>query len=64
MGEQLNPTRTLRPVRSRPRRPAMAEAAVLLEGTTLLQHWGESGVVTGGVLVRPMGVAAARVCPE
>jgi hypothetical protein len=42
----------------------MAEAAVLLDGTTLLQHWGELGVVTGGELVRPMGVAAARVCPE
>ena len=58
IGEQLKPTRTSRPVRSRPRRPATAEAAVLLDGTTLLQHWLEVGGVTGGVVV---GMAAARV---
>jgi hypothetical protein len=61
MGEQLKPTGTLRPVRSRPRRAATAEAALLLEDWTLEQHWGEVGGVTGGVLV---GMAAARVCKE
>jgi hypothetical protein len=47
MGEQLNPMGTLRPVRSRPRRAATAEAAVLEEETTLLQHCGEVGGVIG-----------------
>jgi len=59
MGEQPNPTGTLRPLRSRPRRPATAETALLLEDCTLLQHWFELGVVTGGVV---FGMAAARVC--
>ena len=63
MGLQLNPTSTSRPVRSRPRRPATAEAAVLEEGTTLLQHCGELGGVTGGGGV-PVGMAAARICDE
>jgi hypothetical protein len=58
MGEQLNPMGTLRPVRSRPRRAARTEAALLLEETTLEQHWGEVGGVTVGVA---FGMAAARV---
>jgi hypothetical protein len=58
MGEQLRPTGTLRPVRSRPRMAATAETAELLESWTLLQHWGEVGQVTGGGGVP---VAAARV---
>jgi hypothetical protein len=57
MGEQLNPTGTSRPVRSRPRRAATAEAAVLEEETTLLQHCGKVGGVTGGV---SQGMAAAK----
>ncbi len=61
MGEQLNPMGTARPVRSRPRRAATAEAAALLEGTTLEQHWLEVGGVTGGVV---HGLAAARVWNE
>jgi hypothetical protein len=60
MGEQLSPTSTSRPVRSRPRRAATAEAAVLEEGTVLAQHCGEVGGVTGGGGV-PHGMAAARV---
>jgi hypothetical protein len=60
MGEQLRPTSTRRPVRSRPTRAAAAEAAALLAGTTLAQHCGESGVVTGGGGV-PLGMAAARI---
>ena len=48
MGEQLNPTGTSRPVRSRPRRPATAETALLVEDRTLVQHWEEVGGVTGG----------------
>jgi hypothetical protein len=60
MGLQLNPTGTSRPVRSRPMRDAASEAALLLEGTTLEQHWGELGGVTGGGVV-PLGMAAARV---
>jgi hypothetical protein len=60
IGEQLRPTSTARPVRSRPRTAATAEAAVLLDGTTLSQHWLEVGVVTGGGGV-PFGMAAARV---
>jgi hypothetical protein len=60
IGEQLKPMGTSRPVRSRPRRAATAEAAVLVEETTLLQHWGEVGGVTGGGGV-PLGMAAARV---
>ena len=59
MGLQLKPTRTSRSERSRPRRAATAEAAALEDGTTLLQHWLEVGVVTGGVV---LGMAAARVC--
>jgi hypothetical protein len=59
MGEQLNPTSTRRPERSRPRSAATADAEASLEGTTLLQHWGEVGGVTGGVV---HGMAAARVC--
>jgi hypothetical protein len=58
MGEQLKPMGTLRPVRSSPRRAATAETALLEEDWTLEQHWGDDGVVTGGVLV---GMAAARV---
>jgi hypothetical protein len=38
MGEQPKPTGTLRPLRSRPRRAATAEAAVLEEDWTLEQH--------------------------
>ena len=57
-GEQVSPTGTLMAERSRPRTAATAEAAALLEGTTLLQHWGEVGQVTGGGGVP---VAAARV---
>jgi hypothetical protein len=60
-GEQLRPTGTSRPVRSRPARRAAAEAASLLEETTLSQHWGEVGQVTGGGGVP---VAAARVYNE
>ena len=63
MGVQLNPTGTSRPLRSRPMRLATAEAALLVEGTTLSQHWGELGGVTGGGGV-PFGMAAARVCNE
>jgi hypothetical protein len=48
MGEQVSPTGTLRPVRSRLRIAATAEAAALLEEATLLQHMGEVGQVTGG----------------
>jgi hypothetical protein len=62
IGLQLNPMGTLRPVRSRPRRAATAEAARLVEGTTLAQHWREVGRVIGGMM--PVGVAAARVCNE
>jgi hypothetical protein len=61
MGEQLRPTGTLRPVRSRPTTAATREAAELLEDSTLLQHWGEVGQVTGGGGVP---VAAARVYNE
>ena len=43
MGLQLNPMGTSRPVRSSPTRAATAEAALLLDGTTLLQHWLEVG---------------------
>jgi hypothetical protein len=43
MGEQPRPTSTSRPVRSRPRRPAMAETALSVEDRTLLQHWGDVG---------------------
>jgi hypothetical protein len=60
MGLQLNPMRTSRPVRSSPRPAATAEAAVLVEGTTTLQHCGELGGVIGGGGV-PVGMAAARV---
>lgn len=60
MGAQPMPTRTSRPVRSRPRRAATADALLLEDGTRLLQHWGEVGGVTGGGGV--LGVAAARVC--
>jgi hypothetical protein len=60
MGEQLNPTSTRTPVRSRPTRAATAEAAELLAGTTLAQHCGEVGGVTGGG-GEPLGMAAARV---
>jgi hypothetical protein len=63
MGEQLSPMGTLIPVRSMPRRAATAETAALLVGTTLWQHWGEVGGVTGGGGVPP-GMAAARVCKE
>jgi len=49
MGEQLRPTSTSRPVRSRPRRAATAETALSLEGRTLAQHWGEVGGVAGEV---------------
>jgi hypothetical protein len=54
MGEQLKPTGTLRPVRSMPRGAATRAAALLVEETTLEQHWGE----VGG---DPFGKAAARV---
>jgi hypothetical protein len=60
MAEQLNPTGTLRPVRSRPRTPATAEAAALEESTTLSQQRGTVGGVTGGGGF-PVGMAAARV---
>lgn len=60
IGLQLNPTGTSRPLRSRPTREATAEAAALVEGTTLLQHWGELGATGGGG--EPFGMAAARVC--
>jgi hypothetical protein len=60
MAVQPNPTGTSRPVRSRPTRAAAVVAAVLLEETTLSQHWGEVGVVTGGVSLGA-GMAAARV---
>jgi hypothetical protein len=60
MGEQLNPTSTRMPVRSRPTTAATREAALLEAGTTLAQHWGEVGGVTGGGGV-PLGMAAARV---
>ena len=62
MGEQLKPTSTRRPVRSRPTSAATAEAAALLEGTTLAQHWFEVGGVTGGGGL--LGMAAARVCNQ
>jgi hypothetical protein len=58
MAEQLNPTGTSRPVRSMPRGAATKAAAVLEEETTLVQHMGTVGGVTGGV---PVGMAAARV---
>ncbi|KAJ7899667.1 hypothetical protein B0H13DRAFT_1883848 [Mycena leptocephala] len=48
-GRAAQPNGHIRPVRSRPRRAATAEAAVLEEETTLLQHCGEVGGVTGGV---------------
>jgi hypothetical protein len=60
---QLTPTGTSRPVRSMPRRPAMAEAVLSEEGTTRSQHCREFGGVTGGGGV-PVGMAAARVCDE
>ena len=60
MGEQLSPTSTRIPERSRPRTAATREAALLLAGTTLAQHWLEVGGVTGGGGV-PFGMAAARV---
>jgi len=60
MGEQLSPTSTRMPLRSRPRIAATREAAPLLAGTTLEQHWLEVGGVTGGGGV-PFGMAAARV---
>jgi hypothetical protein len=60
MAEQLNPTGTSMPVRSRPRRAATPEAAVLEEETTLSQHKGTVGGVTGGG-GEPLGMAAARV---
>jgi len=58
IGEQLNPTSTRRPERSRPRTAATREAALSLAGTTLAQHWLDVGGVTGGVV---LGMAAARV---
>jgi hypothetical protein len=60
MGEQLKPMGTLMPVRSRPSRAATAETALLEEDSTLEQHWGEVGGVTGGGGV-PLGMATARV---
>jgi hypothetical protein len=62
MGEQLSPTRTSSPERSRPSPAATADAAELLEGTTLAQQRSVSGGFTGGTVVRRAGVAAARVC--
>jgi hypothetical protein len=59
MGLQLRPTGTFSPVRSMPTRAATAEAAALVEGTTLAQHWGEVGAVMGGGS-GVVGVAAAR----
>jgi hypothetical protein len=56
IGEQLKPMGTLSPVRSSPRRAATADAAVLVEETTLVQHWGELFGVVGGFVP----VAAAR----
>jgi hypothetical protein len=38
MGKQLKPMGTSRPLRSRPRRAATAETAVLEEDSTLEQH--------------------------
>jgi hypothetical protein len=61
MGEQLNPTSTRRPERSSPRRAATADAELELAGTTLAQHWGEVGGVTGGTSLGS-AMAAARVC--
>jgi hypothetical protein len=62
MGEQLNPTSTLSPVRSSPRTAPTADAAALADETTLSQQSGVLGVVTGGTTLRAVGVAAARVC--
>jgi hypothetical protein len=47
------------PVKSSPTMAATRDAALLDDGTTLSQHCGEVGGVTGGVVV---GMAAARVC--
>jgi hypothetical protein len=38
MDEQLKPIGTVRPVRSRPRAAATAEAAALVDDTVLWQH--------------------------
>jgi hypothetical protein len=60
MGEQLRPTSTRTPLRSRPRMAATKDAAPSWADVTLAQHWGEVGGVTGGGGV-PLGMAAARV---
>jgi hypothetical protein len=57
MGEQLSPTGTVMSPRSMPSRPRTLPAAVLLESTTLPQHWSEVGGVTG----MAVGMATARV---
>jgi hypothetical protein len=61
IGLQLKPTGTLMPVKSSPTMAATRDAALLDDGTTLSQHCGEVGGVTGGVVV---GMAAARVCKK
>lgn len=57
IGEQLSPTGTSMLPRSMPSAARTGAASVLLESTTLAQHWSEVGGVTGMVV----GMAAARV---
>jgi hypothetical protein len=40
MGEQFNPMGTLTPLTITPRRPRRLATPVLLEDSTLWQHWG------------------------